>query len=94
MDFGVLQLDTVIDRIDAKSNQFMVLANFGNHVLHHMFPTLDHGLLPQLNEVFLETCKEFEVEMKEYPWHNLIAGQFMQLTKTNPSALEIAKKFS
>lgn len=65
-----LQLDTVIDRIDAKSNQCMVLANFGNHALHQMFPTLDLGLLPQLNDVFLETCKEFEVEMKEYPWHN------------------------
>ena len=91
MDFGVLQLNTVIDRLDAKSNQFMVLTNFGDHVMHHMFPTLDHGLLPQLYETFLETCKEFEVEMMEYPWYNLVAGQFLQLAKIKTSALKPGK---
>lgn len=87
MDFGVLQLNTVIDRLDAKSNQFMVLTNFGEHVLHHMFPTLDHGLLPQLNDTFLETCREFEVQMTVYPWYNLVAGQFLQLAKVKTSKL-------
>ena len=82
MDFGIFQMDAVIDRQDLKGNQFMVLTNFGEHTLHHLFPTLDHGLLPQLNAIFLETCNEFDTELREYPWYKLIIGQFQQLNRT------------
>lgn len=82
LDFGIFQMDSVIDRKDVKGNQFMVMTNFGEHTLHHLFPTLDHGLLPQLNSIFLETCNEFKIELREYPWYKLIIGQFQQLTRT------------
>ncbi|GBP98303.1 Cytochrome b5-related protein [Eumeta japonica] len=41
-DWGLYQLDTVIDRSDIKKSQFMVLTHYGDHALHHLFPTLDH----------------------------------------------------
>ncbi|XP_058816332.1 cytochrome b5-related protein-like, partial [Topomyia yanbarensis] len=47
IDFGVYQIATVIDRSDIKGSHFAVLTHFGDHCLHHMFPTLDHGILPQ-----------------------------------------------
>lgn len=87
LDFGIFQMASVIDRKDAKQSQFMVLTHFGEHTLHHLFPTLDHGLLPQLNNVFLETCKEFEIELREYPWFELIKGQFQQLARTQIATL-------
>lgn len=91
LDFGIFQLNAVIDRKDAKQNQFMVLTHFGEHTLHHLFPTLDHGLLPQLNDIFLDTCKEFSVEMREYPWFELIKGQFQQLARTKTLTLRQRK---
>lgn len=56
-----------------------------------MFPTLDHGVLPQLNDVFLETCKEFQVELREYSWWPLIVGQFKQLQRDKPKTLKELK---
>lgn len=88
MDFGVFQINAVIDRSDTKSSHFITLITFGHHTLHHLFPTLDHGLLPQLHEVFIETCKDFEIELREYPWWPLIVGQFQQLLRDKPKSLK------
>lgn len=88
-DFGVYQLSATIDRIDIGKSLFLTLTNFGNHVLHHMFPTLDHAILPQLHETLINTCVEFECELREFPWWTLIAGQFKQLTRTEPKRLEL-----
>lgn len=82
MDFGVYQLSATIDRIDVKDSLFLTLTSFGHHILHHFFPTLDHALLPQLHEIFISTCVEFECEFRELPWWQLIKGQFNQLTRT------------
>jgi hypothetical protein len=88
MDFGIFQMDAVIDRIDVKGNQLLTLTQFGEHTLHHMFPTMDHGMLPKLNDIFLETCQEFDAELREYPFYKLIQGQFQQLARTEPRSLE------
>jgi fatty acid desaturase len=82
LDFGVYQLAATIDRNDVKSSLFLTLTTFGHHILHHFFPTLDHAVLPQLHEIFVETCREFQNDFRELPWWKLIAGQFMQLTRT------------
>lgn len=84
MDFGLYQLAATIDKIEVKGSHFLTLTNFGHHVLHHFFPTLDHGVLPQLHETFISTCLEFETEMREFPWWKLILGQFKQLLRTEP----------
>lgn len=81
LDWGIFQLDTVMDREDIKGSQFMVLTHFGEHALHHLFPTLDHSLLPQLREILYETIEEFEYEMKDCSWFNHIIGQHRQLAR-------------
>lgn len=35
-DFGIFQLNCVIDRRDTKSSLFMTLTTFGQHTLHHL----------------------------------------------------------
>ena len=40
-DFGICQLEAVKDRIEIKGNLFLNLTNFGDHGLHHLFPTVD-----------------------------------------------------
>ncbi|XP_037039204.1 cytochrome b5-related protein-like [Bradysia coprophila] len=92
MDFGIFQLDTVVDRKDVKSSQFLVLTHLGEHTLHHFFPTLDHGLLPQLNDVFLETCKEFDTELREFSWYKLFIGHHAQLARVKTLSVEERRK--
>ena len=80
-DWGIFQLDTVMDRADIKGSQFMVLTHFGEHALHHLFPTLDHAILPQLRDVFYQTVHEFEYDVKDCSWYEHLKGQLQQLAR-------------
>ena len=82
LDYGLYQLRCTIDRAEAKSNLFMTLTHFGDHLLHHLFPSLDHSLLPQLKDTFIETCTEFKEEITECTMLDALIGQFKQLSRT------------
>lgn len=87
-------MDTVMEREDFQGNLFWCLTHFGDHILHHLFPTVDQAILPQLRETLLETCKHFETEFREIKWWGLIVGQFQQLARieTNPIPVGQRKK--
>lgn len=82
LDWGLYQLDATIDRNDIKGSQFMVLTHFGEHVLHHLFPTIDHGVLPQLYPILWNTLHEFNEHLYQYPMLEHILGQNKQLLRT------------
>lgn len=84
-DWGLYQIDTIIDRRDLKGSQLLVLTHFGEHILHHLFPTLDHGVLPELYPVLYETMADFEGELRECSWIHHIIGQFRQLARITPN---------
>lgn len=90
MDWGIYQVDAVMDRKDITGSHFLVLTNFGDHALHHLFPTIDHGQLEYLYPVFKKTCKQFGIEWQFKSQIELIKGQFQQLAKVEPSK---AKKY-
>ena len=92
LDYGIYQMGATIDRIEANLNLPMTLATFGNHTLHHLFPSLDHALLPQLREVFLQTCEEYEWELKKYSMLHAAIEQFKQLGRCKIVTLELRKK--
>lgn len=81
MDWGIFQVDTMVERRDIQGNHFMVLTNFGDHVLHHLFPTLDHGLLNDLYPILYETLLEFKVELRFQHFFELVAGQHRQVAR-------------
>lgn len=85
MDWGIFQLDAVMDRKDIVGSHFMVLTHFGDHALHHLFPTIDHGILKFLYPVFIETCTKFGVEWRSTSATELVKGQFRQLLNTEPN---------
>lgn len=87
-DWGLFQVDTIIDRVDLKWSHFLVLTHFGDHILHHLFPTLDHGLLPALYPVLYETLDEFKGQLRECNHFQHIIGQHKQLLRieSNPRA--------
>ncbi|CAG2053689.1 unnamed protein product [Timema podura] len=80
-DWGLGQLDAVKDRKWISANILLVLTNFGNHALHHLFPTVDHDKLYELKGVFKQTCKEFGVDFELAGVWECIAGQFRQLAR-------------
>ena len=57
-DYGINQIDAIKDRVFFQSF-LMRTYFFGEHHLHHMFPTVDHYYLPLLQPAFKQTCKEF-----------------------------------
>ena len=88
LDYGIYQVAATIDRTGAKSNLFFTLTFFGDHVLHHLFPSLDHSLLPQIRETVFETCQEFETEIRECTMLEALVGQFKQLGRIEPVKLK------
>lgn len=93
-DWGIYSIDTVMDRQELRCNTLLALANFGDHALHHLFPTLDHGILPELYDLLYETLEEFEAECQCYPWFfETIKGQFQQLSRVEPMKLDSHEKY-
>jgi len=78
LDFGAFQLGATSDRFESNMNHWTVLSSYGEHIVHHLFPSLDHALLPQLKETLIETCKEFKLELREIHLLNAIIGQYKQ----------------
>lgn len=64
-DFGEYQLSTSRDRSDVSHNLFLSMAFYGNEVFHHLFPTIDQAMFPQLKCVLIETCKDFNIKLDE-----------------------------
>jgi len=84
-DWGINQLDCVADRSEVTGNHFLVLVSFGDHALHHLFPTLDHGILKHLYPVAQETMKQFNLDMRMTTQMDMFKGYFRQIAKEKPN---------
>lgn len=84
-----------MDRHDITGSHFLVLTNFGDHALHHMFPTLDHGTLELLYPALKKTCKRFNVDLRMASQWELAKGSFKQIMRieTNPNPPDLLKKY-
>lgn len=92
LDWGIYSMDTIMDNTDLRKHDFLALTHFGHHALHHLFPTIDHGILAQLYPVVLKTMAEFEVDLEAYPWYHHVYGQLRQLARTNPKQFDSLEK--
>ncbi|CAB3236904.1 unnamed protein product [Arctia plantaginis] len=84
LDWGVHQLDVVVERSDYAGDHFKAITRFGNHALHHLFPTLDHGELNYLYPVLLEHCEKFESQLKTNTFYEAIINMSKQLVRKRP----------
>lgn len=92
LDWGIYTLDTIMDNSFLRKHHFLALTHFGHHALHHLFPTLDHGVLSQLYPILFQTMDEFEVELGAYPWYHHVSGQFRQLSRIQPNPIDSLEK--
>ena len=88
LDFGIFQTRAIIDRLEFDNNLFAVMGYFGLHVLHHLFPTVDHADLPLLQDIFDETCKDFSIVYKQQTTVDAFKNQFKQLARSKTLKVE------
>lgn len=83
-----------MNRKALRAHTFLNVFNFGDHALHHLFPTLDHGLLPELYGEFFETLKEFEAEFQyNDQFFETMKGHFQQLARIEPQKHNSHQKY-
>jgi len=95
IDWGIHQMKTSVERNEPINNIFITIATFGDHTLHHLFPALDHSLIPLLKDTFEDTCKEFGLDLTPKSCTTIMHGQFKQLsrvTPNNPKNIDIGTK--
>ena len=52
---------------------YICFGGFNDHILHHMFPTIDRGVLPEFKGTLIESCKEFGIVYQESDfWKNFV----------------------
>lgn len=88
LDFGIYQLHTIADRKEIGDELVKVLLYYGLHTLHHMFPTLDHSVLPKLQGALKQTCKEFNIKYEETTIMQAMRDQFKQIDRKETIKLE------
>lgn len=76
-----------MDRKDITGSDFLVLTCFGDHSLHHLFPTLDHSILKHLYPTMKEVMNKFDVNLRMVTQWDAIVGGFQQLLKVKPNPL-------
>ncbi|XP_063533222.1 cytochrome b5-related protein-like [Cydia strobilella] len=81
-DWGVHELEAVMDREDINRGHFTIMTFFGNHALHHLFPTLDHATLTYLYPIFIEYAQKFRANFRLTNQFDLFIGQYKCAYKT------------
>jgi len=81
-DWGLRQMDSTRDVTNKTNYYFLVATTFGDHTLHHLFPTVDHSKLHLLYPALEETCKEFGITYQTLPQSELFLGMHSQLMRT------------
>ncbi|CAH2001566.1 unnamed protein product [Acanthoscelides obtectus] len=84
-DWGLSQLDALMERKEIIGSHFLVLTNFGDHCLHHLFPTLDHGALEFLYPVLQKNLEKFDVDLRVVSQWDTFLGSFQQLMRVTPN---------
>ncbi|XP_075971562.1 cytochrome b5-related protein-like [Anticarsia gemmatalis] len=88
VDWGMHELEAVMDRTDINGNLFKVMTFFGDHAMHHLFPTVDHAYLSHLYPIFLRNCQKFKANFRMTSSIDLFIGQLKTAVKVDPNVLE------
>jgi hypothetical protein len=65
IDWGIFQVIAVVRCDEIDQNLLLASTTFGNHILHHLLPSVDHSKLPLVSEVFIQTCREFQINFQD-----------------------------
>nr|XP_022905146.1 cytochrome b5-related protein-like [Onthophagus taurus] len=83
IDWGLYQILAAMDRTETHKSHFWGLITFGDHIMHHLFPSLDHGALMFLYPTVEDTLKQFGIKLRTNSTFQVAKGQFLQLSKVS-----------
>lgn len=66
-----------------------VLTTFGEHPMHHLFPTVCHSKLKYIKPIVLETLQEFSEGFPEMTQWELFIGTHLQMARTKPNPVSV-----
>ncbi|XP_072939665.1 cytochrome b5-related protein-like [Epargyreus clarus] len=92
-DWGVHQVEALLDRKDINTSTLAVMMLFGEHALHHIFPTLDHGILKHLHPVFLEHCEKYQANYRATTQFKMVVGQIKECLRTDFKSVSDRRMF-
>ncbi|KPJ18938.1 Cytochrome b5-related protein [Papilio machaon] len=87
-DWGLHEVEAVMDRRDINTSFFRVMTFFGHHTLHHLFPTLDHAVLEYMYPVFLQHCEKYRAKFRVTTQFDMVVQQIKLTAKKTPNLLE------
>lgn len=87
LDFAYHQMAATIERREANSNLFMIMTHYGEHILHHFFPSLDHSVLYHFHDELMDTCVEFKEELKKISLLEATIEQYKHQARTKTNKL-------
>ncbi|KAI8608722.1 hypothetical protein BC830DRAFT_1174178 [Chytriomyces sp. MP71] len=61
VDFGLFQLLELRDKVETTNSLWMNINSYGDHALHHLYPTIDQANLPYLYPLLMDHCRRFHV---------------------------------
>lgn len=83
---SLCQLDATIDKADEiHKTEFAILTTFGEHPLHHLFPTVCHSKLNLIKPVFEKTLEEFLEKNRYLTQLELLIGTHKQYARIAPN---------
>jgi hypothetical protein len=87
--YRLCQLDATRDRAgEYRKNTWVILVTFGEHCLHHLFPTVCHSKLHHIKPALEQTLRDFSEEFPPMFQWELYLGCFQQLARTEPKKLK------
>jgi len=80
-DYGLFIVETTLDHsitIDI-SLKLLLYAGLNEHVIHHLFPTIDLSRFEEIRPIFQKVCKQFNVPYTLSTWKDLYTGTLRKL---------------
>ncbi|OXA47486.1 cytochrome b5-related protein [Folsomia candida] len=86
-DFGLCQLDATHGKSDNFHKPLLsILTTFGQHPMHHLFPTVCHSKLEALKPIVHQVLAEFEEKLPLLSQFELFMGAQVQMGRSKPNA--------
>ena len=87
MDYGLMQLAATSDcsGLRSKDSLAMSITHFGDHLMHHMFPAVDHAVLRLLEPALLETLQQYRLPAITVPFWGAVWGKYRQMARITPT---------
>lgn len=93
LPYSLRQLDTVLEKNDAVHSTLLAISTtFGEHPLHHLFPTVCQSKLSMLKPIFEQTLEEFQTKNRKVTQLELFRGTYQQYMRDKELTYDERKK--